>query len=490
MTRLLFAISLIATAFTIYPHSATAKELKGSKPNIIIVITDDQGMGDLSCMGNTLLKTPHLDKFHAGATRFSNFHVSPTCAPTRAALMSGRVAFKNGVTHTILQRERMALATYTLPQMLKSTGYTTGLFGKWHLGDEAEYLPTNRGFDEVLMHGAGGIGQTRYGDFPENANNVYFDNILLHNETVVKTKGFCTDIFFSAGLAWIHKQHQAKKPYFAYISLNAPHAPFVAPKKYTKRFRDMGMSKSGAGRLGMIENIDDNFGHLMAKLTEWKALDNTIVIFMTDNGAVQKGHTAETPYFNAGLRGGKNSSYEGGSRVPLFVQWQGQLPQGIDITALSAHIDLYPTLSELAGAQLPEGIQPLEGRSLLPLMQNKDAEWIDREIFINCGRWPANKRDDYKYAKCAVRTQEWRLVNNTQLYNIVRDPGEQNNIAAKHPEVVQKLQNSYDTWWQSTLPLMINENLPTVKAENQPFAKRYAKQLKEKGIPEWAPSIY
>jgi len=183
-----------------------AEPLAGSRPNIILVLTDDQGMGDLSCMGNRILKTPHLDRFYEMSTRLTDFHVSPTCAPTRSAMMSGRRPFEVGVTHTILQRERLALDVVTFPQALQAAGYETGLFGKWHLGDEAEYLPQNRGFDEVLMHGAGGIGQYQYGDFQANTVNPYFDNVLLHNDTIVKTQGFCTDMFFDAALAWIGKQ--------------------------------------------------------------------------------------------------------------------------------------------------------------------------------------------------------------------------------------------------------------------------------------------
>jgi len=467
---------------------AEAESLKGTRPNIIFVITDDQGMGDLSCTGNKLVKTPHIDKFYRGATRFTEYHVSPTCAPTRAALMSGRVAFKNGVTHTILQRERMSLETFTMPQALQAAGYQTGLFGKWHLGDEKEYLPQSRGFNEVLMHGAGGIGQTKHGDFPANGKNTYFDNVLLHNDTVVKTKGFCTDIFFNAGLAWIKKQHETKQPYFAYISLNAPHGPFIAPESYKKRFLDLGASDSAAARLGMVENIDDNFGRLMEQLENWNALENTIVIFTTDNGAVRKGHTKKTPYFNAGLRGGKNSPWEGGTHVPMFMQWKGVLKAGADINGLSAHIDLYKTFSDLAGAKLPEKMQELDGRSLLPLLENSKAEWQDRKLFFHCGRWPANKRASFKYKKCAVRTQQWRFVNNSELYDISKDPGENTDVSKNHPEIVAKLRKAYDQWWESTLPLMVNEGLPTVRAENQPFAIRYAKQLKEKGIPEWAPS--
>ncbi|MGJ8655221.1 MAG: arylsulfatase [Akkermansiaceae bacterium] len=483
--HLSFAIAALAACTT--TAVAAEKSIAGSKPNIVLVITDDQGMGDLSCMGNKLVKTPNIDKFYQGATRFTEFHVSPTCAPSRAAIMSGRAPFKNGVTHTILQRERMALDVFTLPQMLKSAGYTTGLFGKWHLGDEPEYLPHNRGFDEVIMHGAGGIGQTQFGDFPENGTNTYFDNILLHNDTVVKTKGFCTDLFFDAGLAWIKKQHQANQPYFAYISLNAPHGPFIAPENYKKRFLDLGSSKDSAGRLGMIENIDDNFGKLITKLTEWNALDNTLVIFMTDNGGVGKGSTKEIPHFKAGLRGGKNSPFEGGTHVPFFAQWKGILEPGVDINTLSAHLDLYKTFTDLSGAKLPEKMQQLEGRSLLPLLENPKSTLPDRQLFIHCGRWPAGKLDSFKYKKCAVRTQQWRFVNNKNLYDITKDPSETTDVSAQHPEVVAELRKAYDTWWQSALPLMVNEGLPTIAPKDQPFAKLYDKQLKEKGIPDWAP---
>ena len=258
----------ILFAVLTFSVKAQNKSLKNSRPNIIFVLTDDQGMGDLSCMGNEIVKTPNIDTFYKNSLRFTDYQVSPTCAPTRSAIMSGRVPFKNGVTHTILQRERMALDVFTLPQALKSAGYETALFGKWHLGDEERYLPGNRGFDEVLMHGAGGIGQSKYGDFPPNADNPYFDNVLLHNDTIVQTQGFCTDLFFNASMAWIKKQNEAKKPYFAYLSLNAPHGPFNnnAPSAYQKRFLEAGYDKKTAVRYGMIENIDDNFGAMLSQL--------------------------------------------------------------------------------------------------------------------------------------------------------------------------------------------------------------------------------
>jgi arylsulfatase A-like enzyme len=485
----IFLIVIVLTQIVI---SANARSLKGSRPNIILVMTDDQGMGDLSCMGNPILKTPHLDRFYEISTRLTDFQVSPTCAPTRSALMSGRAPFKNGVTHTIYQRERMAPDVFTFPQALQSAGYKTGIFGKWHLGDEEAYLPGNRGFDEVLIHGAGGIGQEKYGDFPPNSVNTYFDNVLLHNDTIVQTKGFCTDLFIQSALAWIKEQQASKDPYFAYIALNAPHSPYIAPEKYKKRFLEAGYDQKTAGRYGMIENIDDNFGAFMDKLEEWHVLDNTLVIFMTDNGMANgfmiSLNGVKSMPFNAGQKGVKNSPHEGGTHVPAFWYWKGVLGEGVDIDALSAHIDLYQTFSELAGADLPGNMQELDGRSLLPLLEDPGADWSDRELFINSGRWKAGEREAAKYALCAVRSEQWRFVNNEELYDIFVDPGETTDVAKAHPEKLSEFRKSYDAWWQSTLPLMVNEGLPLVQPQDQPLAKRYYKQLKEMGIPDWEPA--
>ncbi len=482
---------LLSIASCLLTSVGIAKPLAGSRPNIIVVMTDDQGMGDLSCMGNEVVKTPHIDAFYEKSTRFTDFHVSPTCAPTRAAIMSGRPPFKVGVTHTIMQRERMALDVFTLPQALQSAGYKTGLFGKWHLGDEEEYLPQNRGFDEVLMHGAGGIGQVSLGDFPPNGENPYFDNVLLHNDTIVQTKGYCTDLFFESATAWIAEQRKAEVPYFSYISLNAPHAPMFVAESYKKRFLDLGYDQGTAGRCGMIANIDDNFGKLLSQLNDWEALENTLVIFMTDNGATHlsgKLNGKKVRHFNANLKGGKNSPFEGGTHVPMFWQWKGVLGESVDINQLTAHLDLFPTFAELAGAKLPEDMQKLDGRSLLPLVENPDAEWDHRELFVHCGRWDAGKWEDHKFKKCAVRTPNWRFVNNKELYNIPKDPSEITDVAAENPKDVARLRKAYDAWWDSAVPLMVNEGLPRVGPEEQPLALRYEKQLKEKGIPEWAPA--
>lgn len=482
---------LIGLVFSLPLIPANANSLKGTRPNIILVMTDDQGMGDLSCMGNKVVRTPHIDAFYKKATRLNDFQVSPTCAPTRAAMMSGRPPFKVGVTHTIFQRERLAPDVFTLPQALKSAGYATGLFGKWHLGDEEAYLPQNRGFDEVLMHGAGGIGQVRLGDFLQNEENVYFDNVLLHNDTIVKTKGYCTDLFFHAGLAWIREQEKTDTPYFSYISLNAPHAPMAVAESYKKRFLDLGYDKGTAGRYGMIENIDDNFALLLKKLNEWDALENTLIIFMTDNGGTHLSGTLNgkrVKHFNANLKGGKNSPTEGGTHVPAFWQWKGKLGEGADIKQLTAHLDLFPTFCELAGVTLPGKMQKLDGLSLVPLLQDPAAAWPERELFVHCGRWNTGQRAKAKFQKCAVRTNKWRFVNNKELYDIENDPSETTDVSSAYPDVIAKLRKSYDQWWDATGPLLVNEGLPRVKPEDQPLVIRYAKQLAEKGIPEWAPA--
>lgn len=494
MKRFASILPLILCAFAVVVTSADAASLAGSRPNIILVMTDDQGMGDLSCLGNEVLRTPNLDRFYAMSTRFTDFHVSPTCAPTRSAIFSGRHEFRNGVTHTIKERERMALSTTTFPQLLRKAGYETGIFGKWHLGDEDAYQPYNRGFSETFIHGAGGIGQSYEGscaDFPPNrtAQGRYFDNVILHNDTIVQTEGFCTDVFFQAALGWIKKQHEANTPFFAYITTNAPHGPMLAPEKYKKRFADLGWDASTQGRYGMIENIDDNFGLLMQKLDAWKLWDNTLVIFMTDNG--QAGRSGKlngkrVPVYTAGFKSGKGSPYEGGTHVPAFWRWKGKLGEGVDIPALTAHIDLYQTFCQLAGVEIPPDIQKIDGRTLLPLLERPKAAWPDRHLFVHKGRWAKGADPNAsKFSSCAVRSQRWRFVNNKELYDIASDPYEKTNVAADHPDVVAAMQEVYDQWWADTLPLMVNEDAPY--APRQPQAVRYERQLKERGIPKWQP---
>jgi arylsulfatase len=263
----------VAAAF-LAPTPAAAQKLAGTRPNIILIITDDQGYGDLSCHGNPILKTPNLDRLYARSIRFTDFHVSPTCAPTRAALLTGRHEFKSGVTHTIQERERLSLRAFTLAQMLRLAGYVTGIFGKWHLGDQADYQPDQRGFDEVFIHGAGGIGQTYPGSCGDAPGNKYFDPAILHNRKFVKTKGYCTDVFFSQALKWIDARRKEKAPFYVHIATNAPHAPLICREEDERKYAGK-VKPEVAKFFGMISNIDDNVGKLLAKLQEWGLEENT-----------------------------------------------------------------------------------------------------------------------------------------------------------------------------------------------------------------------
>ncbi len=467
-----------------------ADSLIGSRPNIILVMTDDQGMGDLSCLGNPVLRTPNLDRFYGLSTRFTDFHVSPTCAPTRAALLSGRHEFRNGVTHTVKEREIMAASTTTIADLLSGNGYETGIFGKWHLGDEDAYQPYNRGFTETFIHGAGGIGQAFPGscaDFPPNKENRYFDNVILHNDTIVQTKGFCTDIFFKAALGWIKDKADADIPFYAYITPNAPHGPMIAPESYTKRFLDLGYDKNTAGRYGMIENIDDNFGLLMEKLEHWDLWENALVIFMTDNGQAGRAATLNGEHvtlFTAGFKTGKGSPYEGGTHVPAFWRWKGRLGEGVDIPALTAHIDIFRTFASLSGTAIPDSIQKLDGRNLLPLLEDPEADWDNRYLFTHKGRWEKGvEPNTHKWQDFSVRTERWRFVNNEELYDISKDPYEKVNVAESHPKVVDRLRTVYDEWWQETRHQMVHED--KLYMEERPQWVRYEKQKLNRGIPDW-----
>ena len=483
---------LLAVLLLLAPRSSQSA-VAAARPNIILVITDDQGYGPLGRHGNSWLRTPHLDALHDTSVRFTRFLVSPTCAPTRSALMTGRHPLKNGITHTINERERMVLDAVTLPQLLKPAGYRSGIFGKWHLGDEDAYQPGMRGFDEVFIHGAGGIGQAYDNSCADAPTNSYFNPVIRHNGRFVKTAGFCTDVFFTAALGWIKEQSAKSEPFFAYIASNAPHSPYHAPEANKKRFTDLGFKPGPAGFYGMIENIDENMGRLMGKLAEWRLLTNTIVIFMSDNGSAGDGlgngvlgrtpDGTELKSWNAGMKGTKNSVEEGGVRVPLFIRWDGALKPGRDIDRVAAHIDILPTLAELAGVSVPK--KQVEGRSLVPLLRETISpnQWPDRLLFDHIGRWPVGANpDDFQWKGYCVRNQQFRLVNDA-LFDMQADPGQTRNLAAKKPEMVAELKGAFDRFWKEARPMMVNENVPLSK--ERPYWKAYEKQLAEGGIPRW-----
>jgi arylsulfatase len=446
------------------------------RPNIILVMTDDQGYGDLACHGNPLIRTPHLDQFHSESVRFTDFHVSPTCAPTRAALLTGRHEFKNGVTHTILERERLTPEAVTLAEVLRSTGYATGIFGKWHLGDEAAYQPDRRGFDEVFIHGAGGIGQTYPGSCGDAPRNSYFNPAILHNGRFVKTEGYCTDVFFGRAIAWMDEQQQRDGPFFAYITPNTPHSPLISPgPEYDAFYEGRGMNgqtlKEGdVAYYSMITNIDDNVGRLMAKLKEWGIERDTLLIFLTDNGGTH------TRLYSAGMRGGKGAVYQGGHRVPSFWRWPAAFEGGVDCPALTAHIDVLPTLAAITGASLDEKVkQQIEGRSLFSLLRDPRTGWEDRTLVTHQGRWKRGQAAESKHRNCAIRNNRFSLVNNQELYDLESDPGETMNVIDRHPGVVAELRAAYDEWWSEVQPMLVNED--AVGPEINPFKVRYWEQF-------------
>lgn len=451
---------------------ASPTSVAAQKPNIILVMVDDVGAGDFSCLGNPIVKTPAIDAFYRESVRFTDFHVSPTCAPTRAALLTGRHEFRNGVTHTILERERLTLNARTLPEILRSAGYTTGIFGKWHLGDEPDRRPDRRGFEETFIHGGGGIGQTYAGSCGDAPGNSYFDPAILHNGVFVKTKGYCTDVFFRQAAAWIDTKKKTEQPFFCFLALNAAHAPLQVPEDYYKRHKgERNVSDLAAKFYGMIENIDDNFGALMGKLEQWKLATNTLVIFMSDNGG-----TVGVNLHNLGLRGGKNTPYAGGTRVPSFWRWPAGFNGDVDCQALAAHIDVLPTLAEICGMRMDERLQrQVEGRSLLPLLKNPATAWPERTLVTHVGRWPFGQAAESKYAGCSIRNSRFALVNNAELYDLKADPGQQRNVLEEHPTIVAELRHKYDRWWDEVLPCLENELV--IGPPINPFKELYWKQF-------------
>ncbi len=470
-------VGLLLAAFAASGSTAPAASLEGRRPNVVLLLTDDQGYGDLSCHGNPVLKTPNLDRLHAEGVRFTDFHVSPTCAPTRSALLTGRHEFKNGVTHTILERERLTLKATTLAEVLRAAGYTTGVFGKWHLGDEPAYRPDRRGFDETFIHGGGGIGQTYPGSCGDAPGNTYFDPAILHNGKFVKTRGYCTDVFFAQALRWVESV-KGKKPFFCYLATNAPHAPLQVRPEDEKRYADRVKDPKTAKFFGMIANIDDNVGRLLGKLKEWGIERDTLVIFMNDNGG-----TAGVKLYNAGMRGSKNTPWLGGTRAASFWRWPGtQKPA--DVGQLAAHIDVFPTLAAIAGAKPTAAVKAqVEGRSLVPLLLDPKAAWADRTLFTHLGRWPKGaKPAEHKYAGCGVRRERWHLVHPAQkgnkrwqLFDVPADPGEKSDVADRHPGVVKRLETAYDRWWESVQPGLVNED--AVGPKVNPFKELYWKQF-------------
>ncbi|MCP5557743.1 MAG: arylsulfatase [Verrucomicrobiaceae bacterium] len=407
-----------------------------SKPNVILIVTDDQGYGDLSCHGNLVLKTPNLDALHGESLRLTDYHVSPTCAPTRSAIMTGHFANRTGCWHTINGRSILRENEVTMAQVFKEAGYATAMYGKWHLGDNYPSRPEDKGFTEVYRHGGGGVGQT-----PDYWDNAYFDGSYHHNGKMEPAEGYCTDVFFSQAKKFIKSQADKKQPFFIYLCTNAPHGPNHSPEKFSAPYSKLAVPL--ANFFGMIANIDENVGSLRAFLAENGIADDTIFIFTTDNGTA-----SGSRIFNAKMRAAKGSEYDGGHRVPFFLHWPAKgWKTGRDIDRLTAHVDLLPTFIDLLDLPAPKGVK-FDGTSIVPLLEGKVENWPDRVLVTDSQRI----HTPVKWRKSAVMTDRWRLVNGAELYDIKSDAGQETDRAKDYPEIVQRLRTDYETWWASMEP--------------------------------------
>ena len=455
------------TASTCKPNKSNAAK----RPNVIFILIDDIGYGDCSLNGHPILKTPYMDSIAKNGVQFSNFRVSPSCSPTRAALMSGRHEFMSGVTHTITPRRLMSLKATTIAQILKGENYATGIFGKWHLGETGVYRPEHRGFDvSVTCRG--------------HIQNEHFDPVLEFNGKEKPCKGFREDILFDEAAKFIDANKD--RPFFCYIPTFSAHEPCKCPPEYLKRY-------NGNAFYGMISNLDDNVGRLVAKLKASGLDRNTLVVIMNDNGG-----TVGIDTYNAGMRGVKLTPWLGGTRAFSFWNFPARFkPKTVD--GLAGHLDFFPTIAAFSGVKLPDTIaNKLEGVNLLPVLEGQKRNAPDRMIFSHVGRWPNGTALRHKYALCSVNWGNYTLVHsqpcpeptcgdacararkmmNTNkdvysknatfhgfitpgtdwaLFDISKDLAQHQNIAKENPKIVEKMARAYDQWWSKAVLQLENE---------------------------------
>ena len=437
------------------------------RPNVILIITDDQGYGDLGITGNPFVETPNLDRLAEESIRFENFYVSPVCAPTRASLLTGRYSLRTGVRDTYNGGAIMSPEEITIAEMLKTANYRTGAFGKWHLGDNYPSRPMDQGFDESVTHLSGGMGQV--GDFTTyfQRDSSYFDPVLWHNGKKEAYSGYCSDIFTQQAIDFISDPQEG--PFFCYLAFNAPHTPLQVPQVYYDGYKDIDPSRAPDGTellipemseqdkedarrvYAMVNNIDDNIKKVLDRLEELQIAENTIVIFMTDNGPQQRRYVG-------GMRGRKGSVYRGGVRVPFYLRYP-TLGKNMDMEASAAHIDVLPTLAGLCQVALPN-YRKLDGRNLLPLLQQPQLGWEERSFFFY---W--TRRYPELYHNIAMQRGAYKLIGQTsydatlsdfELYNIQSDPAERVNLIEQQPQIAQQLKDELDRTYQE---LIFSEHL-------------------------------
>ena len=431
--------------------------LKAESPNIILMITDDQGYGDFGATGNHIVKTPHIDAMAGRSFEMTRFYVNAVCSPTRASLLTGRSSYRTGVTDTWKGRSTMRAEEFTLAEMLKTKGYATGLFGKWHLGDNYPCRPVDQGFDESLYHLGGGLSQPA--DPLENGRR-YTDPVLYKNGKKHPVKGYCCDVYYEEAIRWFSENNKQGKPFFAYIATNTPHGPFHdVPEKWYNFYKDQDLGKGNfdqdkghkiAGKddndrtariYAMISNIDENVGKVFDALDRLKITKDTIVIYMSDNGP-------DGYRYVSGFKGKKSMSTEGGLRSPIWFHWPQKFKAGGKSDLVSAHFDIMPTIAEITGAKFPEG-KTIDGKSLLPALRGENQRWSDRTFVLQSHRGTRPER----LINSAIISQDWKietdLKGNMALFDMKNDPFATKNLEDQKPEIKNKMISFYDSWLKS-----------------------------------------
>jgi len=441
---------------------------QAEKPNILLIITDDQGYGDFGFTGNSQIETPTLDSLAAVSAQFMDYYVSPVCAPTRASLMTGRYSLRTGVRDTYNGGAIMSTDEITIAEMLKKEDYRTGIFGKWHLGDNYPSRPKDQGFDESVIHLSGGMGQV--GDFTTyfQKDRSYFDPVLWKNGRQEKYFGYCSDIFTDEAIKFAAQTDE--KPFFLYLSFNAPHTPLQVPDKYLEPYKDVDpqllleannphglelteKNKEDARRVyAMISNIDENLNRLFSSLRESGKLENTLIIFMTDNGPQQRRYVA-------GMRGRKGSVFRGGVRVPLLISHPVLVQGNRKIDQTAAHIDIFPTLADILDLKTPTD-RKLDGISLLPYLRNENESKKNRVLFFY---W--TRKYPTLYQNIALQKGTYRLIahqdfdgDNSEFgfFDYHSNPSELENLSFKNLQIIEELKSRMDETYQE---LIHSENI-------------------------------
>ncbi|MDB4458698.1 arylsulfatase [bacterium] len=482
-TQVSIAVALLYTSGAIFALLCTQSISAEDRPNVILVMTDDQGYGDLSCHGNPILQTPHLDQLAADSIRFTNFHVSSFCTPTRAALLTGHYPARTGAYRTSSGRTLMHPDERTIADLFAANQYATGMFGKWHLGDNAPHRPQDRGFHNVLWHRCGGVGQAS-----DHWGNDYFDDTYERNGKFEKFTGYCTDVWFSEAMKFVETNRD--KPFFLYLATNAPHGPYRIDDRWSDPYRQKIKWKNGAEFYGMIANFDHNMGQLRSKLADLGLAENTILIFMTDNGT-SNGGTFEKPTglltsgYNAGMRGKKSSIYEGGHRVPFFIRWpRGGLIENRNVSHLAAHIDVLPTLAELCDLKLSSTYQP-DGISFAKTLKDIDSPGHRDHLIVQYHGGPGFRILPEPWSYSCILKDQWRLINGEELYDLQSDPEQRINVAAQQPEIVKILKSYYLPFWDSVSPRITPISIDLGNPTDNPTVLSSQDWYMPQGNPPW-----